>query len=115
LKAFNRPSWKEVLHGVNQAFRERRQEIEDQSASLTDHLHRSNGFGIQPGSDLVPEPEWFNSAQQSLIFENSMKQADTEWGGFGKAPKFPQTFVIQFLLRHYHFTGNETAKDQALL
>ena len=115
LKAFNRPSWKEVLHGVNQAFRERRQEIEDQSASLTDHLHRSNGFGIQTGSELVPEPEWFNSAQQSLIFENSMKQADTEWGGFGKAPKFPQTFVIQFLLRHYHFTGNETAKDQALL
>ena len=115
VKAFNRPSWKEVLHGVNQAFRERRKEIEDQSIGLTDHLHRANGFGIELGSDLVPEPEWFNRSQQSLIFENIMKQADTEWGGFGKAPKFPQTFVIQFLLRHHHFTGNDRAKEQALL
>jgi uncharacterized protein YyaL (SSP411 family) len=31
-----------------------------------------------------------------------MKAADKEWGGFGKAPKFPQTFTIQYLLR-YHY------------
>ncbi len=44
-----------------------------------------------------------------------MKQADTEWGGFGNAPKFPQTFSIQCLLRHYYFTGSEPAVKQALL
>ena len=29
---------------------------------------------------------------------NIMKTADKEEGGFGKAPKFPQTFTIQYLL-----------------
>jgi hypothetical protein len=46
---------------------------------------------------------------------NVLKQADTEWGGFGKAPKFPQTFTIQYLLEHYHFTKNKEALQQALL
>ncbi len=43
-----------------------------------------------------------------------MKSADKEWGGFGNAPKFPQTFAIQFLLRYYHITRNEEALKQAL-
>ena len=44
-----------------------------------------------------------------------MKTADTQWGGFGNAPKFPQTFTIQYLLQYYYFTGNEEALQQALL
>ena len=44
-----------------------------------------------------------------------MKTADREWGGFGRAPKFPQTFIIQYLLRHYYFTGNPEALQQACL
>jgi uncharacterized protein YyaL (SSP411 family) len=44
-----------------------------------------------------------------------MGQADRTWGGFGKAPKFPQTFTINYLLRYYHFTKNQEALDQALL
>ncbi len=44
-----------------------------------------------------------------------MKSADKEWGGFGKAPKFPQTFFIQFLLRYYHVTKNKDALGHALL
>jgi uncharacterized protein YyaL (SSP411 family) len=47
--------------------------------------------------------------------DNLLLQADTQWGGFGKAPKFPQSFSIQFLLRQYHFTKNEAALKQALL
>ena len=38
-----------------------------------------------------------------------------EWGGFGKAPKFPQTYSIQFLLRYHHITKNEEALAQALV
>jgi uncharacterized protein YyaL (SSP411 family) len=44
-----------------------------------------------------------------------MKNADKEWGGFGRTPKFPQSFVIQYLLRFYYVTGNKEALDQALL
>ena len=45
-RAFNRPSWKEVLHGVVEAFNERRHEIDAQAENLTEHLLQSNSFGI---------------------------------------------------------------------
>jgi uncharacterized protein YyaL (SSP411 family) len=44
-----------------------------------------------------------------------MKNADLVDGGFGRAPKFPQTFSIQWLLRHHYYTKNEEALKQALL
>ncbi len=44
-----------------------------------------------------------------------MGTADKQDGGFGNAPKFPQTFTIGYLLRYYHQTGNEQALQQACL
>ena len=44
-----------------------------------------------------------------------MKTADKKWGGFGNAPKFPQTFTINFLLRYAWLTGNKEALAQAQL
>jgi uncharacterized protein YyaL (SSP411 family) len=38
-----------------------------------------------------------------------LSQFDQEWGGFGRAPKFPQASVLEFLLRHHRRTGNEQA------
>ncbi|HVU56312.1 MAG TPA: hypothetical protein VHD83_14705, partial [Puia sp.] len=49
------------------------------------------------------------------ICDNLMGMADRREGGFGRAPKFPQTFSIQFLLHYYHFTKEEAALEQALL
>ncbi|MEI9946780.1 MAG: thioredoxin domain-containing protein [Chitinophagaceae bacterium] len=97
-RAFNRSSWTEVLHGVSQAFVERRHEIDAQAENMADHLLQSNSFGIQK-NDVN---EVFIKEKIDEVFENLMKSADKEWGGFGKAPKFPQVFTIQFLLR-YHY------------
>ena len=36
-------------------------------------------------------------------------QLDTVHAGFGRAPKFPPSMVLEFLLRHHGRTGNETA------
>ena len=55
----------------------------------------------------------FNESNLEEIAANILKQADTQWGGFGRAPKFPQTFTIRFLLHYYSFTGNQEALDQA--
>src|SRR5918993_2579783 len=41
-KAFNRPSWADVLNGVSQAFNEKRHEIEAQAENLVDHLLKAN-------------------------------------------------------------------------
>jgi len=63
----------------------------------------------------IAEEEIFAAEKPDEAFQNLMKSADKEWGGFGKAPKFPQTFSIQFSLRYYHITKNEDALQQALL
>lgn len=110
-RAYNRPSWQETLLSVIQAFRERRHEIDTQAENLTEHLLSANSFGHQKAG----EEEVFSKDKISGALENIMKQADKEWGGFGRAPKFPQTFSIQFLLRHHFVTGNEEALRQALL
>ncbi len=50
-----------------------------------------------------------------MLFENIIKQADKKWGGFGNAPKFPQSFTIKYLLRYHHYTKSEEALTQACL
>ncbi len=116
-RAFNRPSWQETLFGVIQAFRERRHEIDAQAENLTEHLLQSNAFGFQ----RMEEDKIFNENKLKEALHNILKSADKEWGGFGKAPKFPQTFVIQFLLRYSHTrkiendTGSLTGRAGALM
>ena len=110
-RAYNRPSWQETLLGVAQAFTEKRHEIDAQAENLTEHLLKANSFGLQKEG----EEEVFSTDKTDEAVRNIMKSADKEWGGFGKAPKFPQTFSIQFLLRYYHITQNEEALQQALL
>jgi uncharacterized protein YyaL (SSP411 family) len=95
-RAFNRPSWQETLLGVLQAFGEKRHEIDAQADNLTEHLLKSNDFGLQK----LAEEEIFSANKLNEAAQNIMRSADKVWGGFGKAPKFPQTFSIQFFLRY---------------
>jgi uncharacterized protein len=108
--AYNRPSWKEVLLGVSAAFRERRTEMEAQGQTLLAHLQQSNLFGQANNDQSI-----FTEASLHVLFGQMMKSADKKEGGFGQAPKFPQTFSIQFLLRYYHFYKNEEALEHACL
>ena len=110
-RAFHRPSWEEVLRGVNEAFTQRRHEIDSQAENLTEHLTQANSFGISAPS----ENDFFTKEKIYEAFNSIMKNADKTWGGFGRAPKFPQSFVIQYLLRFHHITGSKEAFDQALL
>jgi len=114
VKAYNRNSWTDVLESIHHAYKEKKNEIESQAENIIAHLTNSNSFGI-PKPNQKESPTVFTQENVDLIAENILKQADTEYGGFGNAPKFPQTFSIQFLLRHYHFTKDEHALNQALL
>ena len=110
-RAFNRPSWTEVLHSLSNAYKTQKQEILQQAEQLTEHLKASNAFGLS-----VTDPAGlFTEGNITEAYHNIMHQADRQWGGFGKAPKFPQTFAIGFLLRYAHLEGVEEARQQALL
>jgi uncharacterized protein YyaL (SSP411 family) len=114
IRVHNRPSWKEVLTQIHQAFQSRRKEIEEQAENLLSYLSKSNQATsfentIYTGTSL------FSMDQCHQAFGTIMGISDKVYGGFGKAPKFPQTFTIQYLLRYHHFTGDKEAIQQAEL
>jgi len=111
IRAYNRSSWSEVLRAVATAFQQKRNEIDLQANNLTGHLIQSNSFGLQEPNGLTISAK--DKAEEA--FQNLLKLADKELGGFGRAPKFPQTFSIQFLLRYHYLTKNEEALKQACL
>ena len=108
---YNRNSWKEVLAGVSAAFRERRAEVEQQADTLTRHVATAGAFGIGEGS---PDP-LFRQETLTIIRDRLLAGADKLSGGFGGAPKFPQTFSIRYLLYDYYYTRNTASLDQACL
>jgi uncharacterized protein len=113
-RLYDRPSWKEVLESIVDAFDKKNLEILNQAESLTQHLSQSNSVGVQSINKEEDLAKVFDPPTMGEIFNNIMNNADKIDGGFGLAPKFPQTFTIQFLLHYYYYTENETAKKQAL-
>jgi hypothetical protein len=100
----NRASWMDVLKGVHAAFESNREKLVEQATHLTAHLLQSNIKAQQSqASEVIATTEEFQ-----MIAQRILQNADTQWGGFGAAPKFPQTFSIQVLFRNYFHN-----KDQA--
>ncbi|HEY6899527.1 MAG TPA: thioredoxin domain-containing protein [Puia sp.] len=122
---YNRASWTDVLNGVSTAFRDRRDEIEQQAGHLTQHVATSGNFGIggntpggnTPGGASLAEEakKIFNPDTLRQIRDQLLATADKKEGGFGGAPKFPQTFSIRYLLHYYYITKDQEALDQACL
>lgn len=109
---YNRASWKDVLVSISDAFTGKRNDIEAQADHLLKHMGSSNNFGLQASGSSGP---LLTREEKDEMFENIIKTSDTIEGGFGRAPKFPQTFTIRLLLHYYYFTGNEKALKQARL
>jgi uncharacterized protein YyaL (SSP411 family) len=107
-RAFNRASWTEVLLSVAEAFKEKKEELETQANNLTEHLKSSNLFGTEKGKLKTD----FNKHSIEDALQNVLRTADREWGGFGKAPKFPQTFTISFLLQYHQLIEKKKDNDE---
>lgn len=106
----NRPSWPQVLEAIARSFKEKREQIAQQAAQLTQHLQEANSFGLRNDNK---EESLFSLAGASDAVTNILKLADTQWGGFSQAPKFPQTFTIQYLMRAAYVLDNqESATEQ---
>jgi uncharacterized protein len=109
--AHGRISWKETLLLISKAFKDRKDEIEEQAEKLTLYLKNSSSLGKLQ----TTHSNQINLETLNIIAENLMSKTDKVWGGFGAAPKFPQSYSILYLLRHYHFTKDETCLQQAVL
>ncbi|MUT90618.1 DUF255 domain-containing protein [Streptomyces sp. Z38] len=99
------PSFRQVLEGVRQAWQERRDEVGEVAGKITRDLA---GREMSVGGDEMPGEQELAQALLGLT-----REYDPQRGGFGGAPKFPPSMVIEFLLRHHARTGAEGALQMA--
>ncbi|MFE9649958.1 thioredoxin domain-containing protein [Streptomyces sp. NPDC006365] len=99
------PSFRQVLEGVHSAWADRRDEVADVAGKIARDLA---GREISYGDTTVPGEEELAQALLGLT-----RDYDAQRGGFGGAPKFPPSMVIEFLLRHHARTGSEGALQMA--
>ncbi len=93
------PSFTQLLDAVHEAWTERRDELLEQAGRLTESLHRT--VGVDAADAAAPTVAELDEATMGLLAAN-----DPEWGGFGRAPKFPQSMSLDHLLRHHARTGS---------
>jgi hypothetical protein len=95
------PSFRQVLEGVDRAWRQERTEVEAAGGRLVAGLIEQGR--LQAGTD-DPTDEILRSATGAI--EASFDPVN---GGWGRAPKFPQPMTIEYLLRQHLATGDERA------
>ncbi|GGP89422.1 thioredoxin domain-containing protein [Streptomyces roseolilacinus] len=99
------PSFRQVLEGVAAAWRDRRGEVDEVAGNIVREL---SGRSLAHGGDGVPGESELAQALLGLT-----RDYDERHGGFGGAPKFPPSMVVEFLLRHHARTGAEGALQMA--
>ena len=85
------PSFRQVLVAVSDAWRDRRDDVARQAEALVDAVRQQSE---QRESDEPLTSQVLDDAVRAL-----REQFDPEWGGFGRAPKFPPASTLEFLLR----------------
>lgn len=89
-------TFRQVLESLVQAWRTKREQIDEIGRSIVNQL------GARP-----------NWAMGSVDLDKAVALLKVDFdpvdAGFGKAPKFPPSMVLDFLLRHHRRTGSEDA------
>jgi uncharacterized protein len=88
----------QLLSAVASTWRDRRDEVEQTSDHIANEL-RSMASGL-PGGGPEVAPTLCDEAVAAVL-----RDEDTAHGGFGKAPKFPPSALLEALLRHWERTG----------
>ncbi len=84
------PSWPQVLHGIAEAWSQRRGEIEAGAARILPRL--------QGAAHLEPDGGAIDPAGPASAVSGLRRVYDADRGGWGDAPKFPAASSIDFLL-----------------
>jgi uncharacterized protein YyaL (SSP411 family) len=102
VRRYNMPSFTEVLATIARLWRDDRDRLIQSSAEITQHLRnaQSPALAYEPLESKTLDQAAFQLAQSY----------DWKFGGWGKAPKFPQPMAIEFLLRRAA-RGDRLAQD----
>ena len=103
-RAHGRPGFADVLTGLSRAWQEDRERVLEQAGKLTESIVKEAGLDTRS----TVEAEALDRSLAALT-----QNFDTEWGGFGSAPKFPHAMDIRMALRHHLRTGRPEALHMA--
>ena len=99
---YPKPAFLELLAAVAQTWRTRRSEVEQAGDHISDEL-RAMASGL-PGGGPPVEPQLCDRAVAAVLADE-----DTVHGGFGAAPKFPPSALLEALLRNHERTADPAA------
>ncbi|MGY1760549.1 thioredoxin domain-containing protein [Geodermatophilus sp. SYSU D00779] len=102
--AHGMPSFRQLLAAVTDAWRTRREELETAGTRIAEGISAR----LDLGTPAPLTPEVLDRAVVALAAD-----LDERWGGFGGAPKFPPSMLLEFLLRHAARTGDDRALAMA--
>jgi hypothetical protein len=91
------PGFPRVLLAMSEAYQSKREDVTSSAEAITSELQKTNRF--LPNNEMLTS-EVFNEAYNALF-----AGFDKSYGGFGRAPKFPPSMTLMFLLR-YHLRTN---------
>jgi len=100
---YGMPSFKDLISRVATYYQEHRDEIHSQGRQLDDIFARLSQAASGDG-ELSAAP--LDAARQQMA-----REFDREYGGFGDAPKFPQTTGLERLLRHWRDRAHDSSAD----
>ncbi len=98
---YNMPSWPQILTSISEAYKNKREELEESAANIVTELRRLSTVEVAQGG--------LGTEILDAAFESHARTFDAVNGGFGGAPKFPAAMSLEFLLRYHHRTGDERA------
>jgi uncharacterized protein YyaL (SSP411 family) len=103
----SRIGFRTVLHELSRVYREERGRAEENAGQIALAVRES----LQPDEPTgLPELHVLHGAM-----EHYAQVFDAQEGGVRRAPKFPSSMNVRFLLRYFRRTGNEAALRMALL
>jgi uncharacterized protein YyaL (SSP411 family)/aryl-alcohol dehydrogenase-like predicted oxidoreductase len=102
---YGRPGFPTVLSRIAEAWRDRRKDLDEQAARLTEHLQNE-------ARASAPLP--ITEAELRLAVAQYRREFDPTYGGFGHAPKFPPSTGLLLLLRAHRRFGDPEALAMAV-
>ena len=93
------PGFPRILMGVAQAYREKPQDVEQSVSQILAALHR---MSESQQTERAFSPDAIGKSAEQLA-----RAYDSDQGGLGQAPKFPNAGVYELFLRHHHRSKNQ--------
>ncbi len=103
--SMGRPGFRRILASVSQAFQTRRGEVEGSAQAVADAVAKAEAFRDAGGP--------FDAGVVDAVIESARKLFDERHGGFGDAPKFPHSSILDLLLERAQWIGGAQLRSVA--